>query len=356
VTFLRKVLRHSLSLVGRAISTILFHIVNAPILGKFKSGSIVESVAIDWRGQIRKKYLPFFRALSELLEGNIVVLDVGARGRSLAKEWRGLANKVEFFGFDLSKDDCQKMQEEDKAIGLKSTYLPFALSDKMETRAFYVKKVPTGSSFYNNDLASHIFSHWRTLRGGEIADPADRNAIVDTIAVDTIPLDELQRRECFHTIDFVKIDAEGAELEIVRGALNVLKDALAVQLEVDFIERYNPDNLFLHIDAILNELNFSFFDLPRFLKTGRRESPVIFKEYHNFAGRMAGQVLGGDVVYLRDPFGPKPIDVDSFSREQLIKLSVIAFILGQFEYAFSIAEHLGKTDARVGGLLKRHFG
>jgi len=355
--FMHKLWRDSLSLFGKLLTVVSFYIFNVPTLLKgTKTRSVVDSFTIDWSDQIKNIYLPFFQDLSELLEDKIVVLDVGARGRNLAKEWGRLATKVEFYGFELSTDVCQKMQEADKEMGLKSTYIPFAISNKEEKREFYIKKVPTGSSFYTNDLIKHIYSNWRVLRSGKILDLEDRTSIVDTVTVDTVSLDELKSTKFFNKVDFVKIDAEGAELEIVQGGINVIKEALAVQLEVDFVERYNPKNLFFQIDTILNNLNFSFFDFLRFLKTGRKQSRLVIKEYNNFISSNSGQVVGGDVIYLKDPLGPKLINVDSFSQQDLIKLSIISFVLGQFEYAFSIAELLKDKNGCVRKMLDSHFG
>lgn len=343
--------------MGSLLHAGLFYAFNLPVsLRGGASGSVVQGFSIDWSDKLKEIYLPVFQDVAGLLECDIVVLDVGARGRTLAQQWGGLASKVRFYGFELaSPADCQSMAAEDRAMGIRSTYLPYAVSGQRETREFHVKRTLTGSSFYDNTQAEHIYRNWRVVRGGTVLDQRSRSEILDTITVETRSLDDLLAEGVFSQVDFIKVDAEGAELEILEGASQTLRRSIAVQLEIDLVERYNPGNHFFCIDEILNGFGFSLFDFPRFLKAGRRQSPVIVKEISKYHAKSAGQMIGADVIYLKDPHGPKPMNIEEWSVESLIKLAIIAFVSGQLEFALGTLQNLAASDDRVRRILKKRL-
>jgi len=336
----------------------LFYLFNITALFKGSGTKYLRTAfVLDWRNESKHIYLALFRNIAQLLESPIVVLDVGARGRTLAQQWTGLADHVRFYGFELSsKEDCERMAQDDRRMGVNSTYIPIAISGRRERRQFHRKKKPTASSFYDNSFAERNFTKWRVVRSGTVINQRDRAKIIETSEVEAMTLDDLLVDKLVPCVDFVKIDAEGAELEIVQGAKVMLQGCLAAQLEVDFVERYNPENLFYHIDRILNEAGFSLFEFPRFLRAGRRASPVIVTEVNNYAADSSGQMLGADAVYLKDPFGPKYLDQHKFSNQTLLKVAIIAYVIGQLEFAMSILSALAQNDARVASLLERHTG
>ncbi len=57
----------------------------------------------------------------------------------------------------------------------------------------------------------------------------------EIITVDTIALDEIQEID---NVDFIKIDVEGAELDVLKGMKNILKTNPQVKIILEF----NPDN------------------------------------------------------------------------------------------------------------------
>ena len=62
--------------------------------------------------------------------------------------------------------------------------------------------------------------------------------------IDTITLDYFIEQNNIGKIDFVKIDVQGAELDIFQGGFNTLKNVLKIVTEVEFIHHYIDQPLF----------------------------------------------------------------------------------------------------------------
>ena len=71
---------------------------------------------------------------------------------------------------------------------------------------------------------------------------------VSTHEVQTTRLDDIPD---IGTCDYLKIDVQGGELDVLKGAQRVLKDVIAVHCEVEFAPVYRDQPLFAEIDTLL---------------------------------------------------------------------------------------------------------
>ena len=110
-----------------------------------------------------------------------------------------------------------------------------------------------------------------------------------TETVQTQRLDAMFKRG----FEYIKIDAQGAELDILEGAGNILADAVAVQLEVPFLPLYHDMPTFAEIDTRMRQLGFV---LHRFVHLKAWPLSVL----PNAKPDDCKQLLDGDVVYVRD--------------------------------------------------------
>ena len=65
-------------------------------------------------------------------------------------------------------------------------------------------------------------------------------------------------------IDFLKIDAEGCEVPILRGTGSYLKRCFGIEIEVIFADMRINIPKFADIDILLKENDFDLFDIQRF--------------------------------------------------------------------------------------------
>jgi hypothetical protein len=143
--------------------------------------------------------------------------------------------------------------------------------------------------------------------------------------------------------DYLKMDVQGAELDILRGAARALSSVLVVQTEVAFVEMYRGQPLFADVDAELRRHGFMFH---RFFGIAGRAFKPFVKDSN--LGDTFSQQLWGDAVYVRDL-----MRLDALTPDQLVKLALIAH---ECYVSFDLAAYvLRQHDRMTGGTLGQDF-
>ena len=139
---------------------------------------------------------------------------------------------------------------------------------------------------------------------------------------------------------FIKIDTEGFDLMILKGAEEIIKNfCLGVQSEVYF----NPvrENLpyFGKVHELMEEYGLNLYVLET-IKNGRRKY-VEIKNIHPFS---YGQILWGEAIFLRDPFKKSKNDDLKFkwSIEKYKKLIFLYEIFNLDDNAYELIEFLDR--------------
>jgi len=100
--------------------------------------------------------------------------------------------------------------------------------------------------------------------------------IKDEIEVNIDKLDSILKSEILKGKNLLKVDTEGYELEVLKGAKETLKkvDYLIIELRVENIKTYNPSEIFY----FLYEKNFVFYKIMklRYTRNGISVMDVIF--------------------------------------------------------------------------------
>lgn len=157
-----------------------------------------------------------------------------------------------------------------------------------------------------------------------------------TVGVETTTLDAFCQEENIEEIDFLQIDVQGADLDVLQGAINLLnKTIYAIQIEVEFSHLYINQPLFADVDTFLRNQKFTLFDL----YSAHRPRYIIDQKSPKHS---RGQILWADAFYLKDLLGEKFITEEK-SPLKILKLACIADVMGFYDYALELLIYLTKN-------------
>lgn len=193
----------------------------------------------------------------------------------------------------------------------------------------------------------------------ERADAADdlmrKNRWGETALADPtrpIYLPDFLAREGLGDLDFLKIDVDGWDFDILRSLSEVIDShgVLGVTLEVNYIGSDHPDaNTFHNIDRFMRSHGFDLFDLSvRRYATDDLPSPFLF-DYPYAAQTARGRPIQGDALYIRDfghpSNGPDPA---AWSDDKLLKQAAICALFGLLDQAAeTIVTHRARLSGRI---------
>ena len=187
------------------------------------------------------------------------------------------ALECDVIGFEPVAAELEKLNRTKKESEL---FLPYFIGDG-SIRTFYECNASMTSSLFEPNTA--LLQKFQNLE--------ELVRVVKTSSVATKRLDDIDEVK---GTDFLKVDVQGAELLVFRGAEKLLSDVLVIHTEVEFLELYKGQPLFSDIDAFLRAHGFQ---LHKMSQTGRTFKPLIVD---NDINAVMSQILWGDAVYVRD--------------------------------------------------------
>jgi FkbM family methyltransferase len=189
-----------------------------------------------------------------LLRELFVVIDVGCQGGGHPR-WKHLGDLVDFYGFDAISEVVEGLKRENAGRKNRS-YFNIGLGNEDGRRQFFVHADAFSSSFYG---------------AGDGAEGNTSGIVRGSREVDIRKLDTLFAEKRIPAADYIKLDCEGFEPEILTGARSYLAKSgtLCVTAETNF--GTSPVYLRTHFQAIneiLVEHRLLVFDL-NFVHTPR---------------------------------------------------------------------------------------
>ncbi len=221
------------------------------------------------------------------------MVDVGCR-EGEAASWTPFDPHVQLIGFEPDAEECERLQADYDGPATR-TFVPIALGAATREATLHVARSVQSSSLYP-PLAEAIEVHPQLSVHEEI----DRRRIAIT------SLDGWLDLHSSRSPDFLKLDVQGAELDVLQGAERSLADVRALQVEVEFQPLYEGQPLFADVDSYLRERGFTLWRLRgmRHLAvagatpdgTGAGTSLLPWDaERHPSGGRLSW----GDAIYVR---------------------------------------------------------
>lgn len=200
------------------------------------------------------------------------LVDVGAAGEIQAR-WHKLRHLLDYVGFEPDpRSHSQLLTEVQPCQSYRIE--PTALGSEVGIKELTLCRKPMVSSLLTPN------TDWLT-RFPDV----DRFDLIARQAVQTIPLDNIGLPAWF----FMKMDTQGYELEILKGATRSLQTCVGLEVEIWFQQNYLDQPMFGDVTRYLERHGFEFVDFCRLERWER----------HRHAG--FGQLVWGDALYLRSP-------------------------------------------------------
>ena len=239
------------------------------------------------------------------------LLDVGARDGVDAR-WDRFAAVIDVTAFEPDEAECERLNRESGALAYPARFLPHALwREVADDVPFHVANWPVASGLYPpNEEFLRSFPEARALL-----------ATREVRGISTSTLDRVREEKGFGC-DVLKLDVEGAELDVLRGGDEVLAQALALEVEVELNPLFEGQPLFADIDAHLRERGWALQGLRRTSwRRGARLDPAESAD--------GGQIVAADALYL----GPAARAELRLERELKLLVAMAAYRQADFVLA-----------------------
>ncbi|MDF2578333.1 MAG: hypothetical protein K0S74_1817 [Chlamydiales bacterium] len=236
-------------------------------------------------------------------------------------------NLIHMIGFEPNSEEYQKCV----ANATKNrTYLPYALGNGSE-ETLYCCKNPLLSSLYKPNYALlNKFSIG--IAGFEVI----KEEAVQTHRLENIS--EVQR------VDYIKLDVQGAELDILQGMGSLLNDTLIVETEIEFLPMYEGQPLFGDLDLFLRKKGFQLFKIEGIM--GNFFRPFVSLKEPFPATRQ--WLTAEHAIYIKDF-----MKFDQLLPEALIKLAILLHDL--YDASDFCALALEQYDLKTNSTLRNNY-
>jgi len=243
---------------------------------------------------------PQTQILAELLAPvrRTAIVDVGANPIDGDPPYKAMlaAGLCDVIGFEPQPAALAKLEQ---TKGPRERYLPYVLGDGTG-RTLHICEIDGMTSLLVPDpdrlALFNLFPIWGSVK--------------ERIPVTTRKLDDIAE---IAALDFLKMDIQGGERDVLTHGHAKLRDAVAVQTEVSFVPLYKNQPPFGEIDLLLRDMGF----LPHCV-AGTKIWPIAPMVVGEKPNRGIRQLLETDMVYVRDFSRPENMNAEQWKHLALV--------------------------------------
>jgi FkbM family methyltransferase len=193
----------------------------------------------------------------EPLDRKLVVIDIGCRW-GFAEKFLKHANSFRLYGFDPDIEECKRLTAiyQDHPVEL----VPLGLASTPGVKKLYVTDEPACSSLLQPDPG--LTEQYPSLFCAKH---------VGNMDVKTTVLDRWAKENAIGIVDYIKLDTQGTELDILHGGIKTLSNVRCLEIEVEFNPIYLGQPLFSDIDIFMRNHGFMLWKLANLCHYSRAE-------------------------------------------------------------------------------------
>ncbi|MCQ4314775.1 FkbM family methyltransferase [Stutzerimonas zhaodongensis] len=249
----------------------------------------------------------------------IVVVDVGCRWgfaeRFLCEKCQ---STFKIFGFDPDAAECARLQASYSHLPHGYvTCVPIGLAGSPGQRNLYVTKEPACSSLH--PPIQYLAEKYPAL---------DCIGLQEIHTVDVTTLDLWAYKNNLQAIDYIKIDTQGSELEILKGGDSLIKTIRCIDIEVEFNPIYEGQTLFGETDTYLRSKGFVLWRLSNLVHYSLGGQQLLMPDKNSVcfdtnvrleSEAYGGQLFWADARYIhKDVIAPRLQDSTRRQRDLLL--------------------------------------
>jgi len=254
----------------------------------------------------KKRQLYEKKIFKNMLEINdeISLIDIGGY-KGIQDRWKKIEQFLDFHTFEPNPVEAKKISVNSK----KFTVHTEALSDHDGEIFLNICKEPGVSSVLEPN--KNFLKKFKNI---------DRYDIIKKLKVKCKKLDSLN----INKIDFIKIDVQGYNLEVLKGSIESLKKCIGVEIECEFKQIYKNQSMFKDVENFLNNSNFElidFVDIVRWCEDHKERNSLNIR---------------GEIVFVNAFFLKKNIENYIDSLKNFKKILTILILFGQYEKVYKL--------------------
>jgi hypothetical protein len=274
-----------------------------------------------------------------------VLLDVGCAG-GIDDAWRVFGPSLVARGYDPDIDACEEAQRREPFHDVRYQACFVGLP---EEHPIVRRRLAEAARWPDTNI-------WGRITAGKLACAQQDAAAAQPVRLadpsTILGVDEIVRSEQLPTVDFLKVDVDGPDFDVLESARGVLREqkVLGVGLEVNWFGSANPtEHTFHNTDRFLRKQGYALLGVT--VRTySRIDMPAPFS-YEIYAQTRFGQPYQGDAIYVRDLAAPHEQDLaDAYPVDKLAKLASIYELIGLPDCAAEVLNRFGSRLAVFGDI------
>ncbi len=213
---------------------------------------ITRTTHLEKSPKIRKDLLKYFYP-----NDSLIIFDIGSCEGEDSYRYARLFPNATIYAFEPLSGNFGRIESliRDKNLGNRIHAFPYALSNHSGKARFHISSgAPPGKDTSDWDYGNKSSSLYPPGKTREVHKWLEFN---ESIEVDTLRLQQFCAEQAINHIDFIHMDVQGAELDVLKGAGDLIDNISMIWMEVHSVPLYADQPLKDEVEGFMAAHHFS---------------------------------------------------------------------------------------------------